>query len=117
MEIIILLFLIVFAALPLFASKNRNGRYAIADIGLLILPPLCLLAGFKTLNSPALTGWAYLVYPVACSIICILILNVRVYIFEKFFSFNQLISVTVLVIACALAFFFGATAAPLYVHK
>ena len=111
----VLLALFAMSALPpLLESKKRHGLYAIADIGLLILPSICLLTGITTLNSPAKTGWAFLVYPVTCSIICMLILYVRFFIIERFFPSKPAISVVVLAIACALAFFFGAIAAPLY---
>jgi hypothetical protein len=105
----------IFALLPLLASKKRKGRYHFADVSLPILPSLCLFVGIATLNPSALDGnLALVIYPFLCSLICIFILNVHFFIFEKFFPSKPMISEVVLVIACVLAFVFSAMAAPLY---
>jgi hypothetical protein len=104
-----------FALLPLLASKKRNGRYHFADISLPILPSLCVFVGVVTLNPSAVEGaYALFVYPFLCSLICIFILNMHFFIFEKFFPSKPMISMVILVFASVLAFVAGAIAPALH---
>jgi FtsH-binding integral membrane protein len=94
-------------------SAFRSHKLFVADVALLLTPPLVFIAALLAFNVPAQTGWALIVYPFLVLAVSVVGLYVRVYLLRRVWP-PRVAAVATLTVFVAGAALFGATVAPWY---
>lgn len=100
-------------AVPAFAYAKHRKRLSAALLAFPFAPAVALDIALLTINSPAQTGWGFVLYPFFCIVLCIALLYLQVFALRSSANF-RLLSSLLLLSACIGAFIFGAVAAPWY---
>jgi hypothetical protein len=71
------------AIVPMVVAA-RAGTFFLADLLLLVAPAVAFLVGLALFNESALTGWAFIVYPIGIVALSIALLHARVFVLPWF---------------------------------
>ncbi len=100
-------------ATPALAYAKRRGNLSLADCALPVAPVSSLLLALETMNPSAHVGFAFVVYPIACATLSVIVLYVRVFALGRKAAPRSL-SLWILLTTCLTAFVLGAMLPPWY---
>jgi|GEM_PF-4130737 len=100
-------------AFPALHYAKRAGVLSFSELALPIAPAICFLIGLQALNAPAQVGYAFVIGPILCSVISLILLYVRVFAFGSLKAQPRLAGF-ILVAACLAALILGVTVPPWY---
>lgn len=109
----ILTALLAFTAVPI-VSARRSGGLLGTDIALLLAPAGAFLVALILFNKPALTGWAFILYPWLVLVCSVGALYVRVFLLSRLGVAASPASKACLVVCTLAAVVFGLLTPPLY---
>lgn len=101
------------AAIPAAVAHRSKSLY-VTDLALLIAPLIGFLAALIAFNQPALTGWAFVLYPVIIVALTIVLFHLRVFLLPRFGISTRTASRGVLVFAVVASATLGAFVSPFY---
>ena len=93
---------------------RRSGTLFISDLALLIAPPLAFVIALVVFNEPALTGWAFLLYPLLIAALSVGLLHARVFVLCRMGVSAQTVSRILLGAAIVGSALLGTFVPPLY---
>jgi len=101
-------------AFPALHYAKRAGVLSFSELALPIAPAICFLIGLQALNAPAQVGYAFVIGPILCSVLSLILLYVRVFAFGSLKALPRRLAGFILVAACLAALILGATVPPWY---
>jgi hypothetical protein len=101
------------AAIAAAVAQRSNSLYA-TDLALLVAPPIGFLATLFAFNQPALTGWAFVLYPVLIVALTIALFHLRVFLLPRFGISTRMASRGMLAFSMFASATLGAFVSPFY---
>jgi hypothetical protein len=105
--------LLVFVAVPVVWAR-RSGGLLETDIALLVVPAGAFLVALALFNKPALTGWAFILYPWLVLVCSVGVLYVRVFLLPRIGVAASVASKACLAVCTLAAVVFGSITPPFY---
>jgi hypothetical protein len=111
--VLLILVPLLLAAVPACYAYESGSLFA-ADVGLLLLPAPVFLVSLLAFNKPAHVGWAGIAYPFVVFWLSVIILYIRVFLLPPIGLKPRSAALSTLIVAIAVAAFFGAFVPPFY---
>ena len=96
------------------ATAHRSKSLYVTDLALFVVPPISFLATLIAFNQTALTGWAFLLYPVLIVALTVGLFHLRVLLLPRLGMSTHAASRGSLVFAVVASATLGAFVRPLY---